>query len=285
MKCTGPIMITNPAFEGKKCGSHTQDRTIPVRCGKCEGCLKTNINNWSFRLLIEAKRSTSVAFVTLTYSPEFVPLTDSLLPTLSKTDVQKFFKRLRKSTRNKLRYFVVGEYGSHSYRPHYHLILFNTESRRSIENAWMVQGNPIGNCHIGDSIDNGAIPYTLKYMYKKGLVPAFSEDDRLPEFRMMSKKLGSNYLSKEIIEYHLKDLENRQFVVNNGYKLAMPRYFREKLIEYSGRPKEAFRPKDQSVFMTEDDDDYRTLKSRVDNIKRRQKKFENDRNQINRKKI
>lgn len=47
---------------------------------------------------------------------------------LSKRDVQLFLKRLRKyvykNTRERLRYFIVGEYGPKTYRPHYHLLLF-----------------------------------------------------------------------------------------------------------------------------------------------------------------
>lgn len=52
-------------------------------------------------------------------------------PTLLKSDIQKFFKRLRIFwTRNNfrqtnLRYVCFGEYGHNTHRPHYHLILWN----------------------------------------------------------------------------------------------------------------------------------------------------------------
>lgn len=40
-------------------------------------------------------------------------------------DVQLFIKRLRKAVSpSKLRFFLCGEYGEHTFRPHYHMILF-----------------------------------------------------------------------------------------------------------------------------------------------------------------
>lgn len=284
MKCGGPIMVKNPAFEGKKAGPHTVDRMVPVRCGKCEGCLKSNINSWSFRLSQEGRIATSVSFVTLTYNPEHVPLTQSLLPTLCKRSLQLFLKRLRKHNRTNIKYFAVGEYGSKSYRPHYHIILFNVQSAESIYKAWSLGGSSLGNVHIGNTISDGAIPYTLKYMYKKGLIPAFENDDRLPEFRMMSKNLGQNYLSKQIINYHLKDLKNRQYVVNNGYKIAMPRYYREKLIKLSNKPRELLRT-ETDLYPTTGDGHFLTVKSRMESQKMREKRFNRDRQQINRIKI
>lgn len=288
------MMIKNPAFAGSKASlnpeHHISERMIPVRCGSCEGCLKSNINNWSFRLEQEAKQSTYIHFVTLTYDPLYVPLTGSNLPTLSKKDVQLFLKRLRQIQsrdcgRDGIKHFAVGEYGTNTYRPHYHLLLFNVIDTEYIYKAWSKNHAPIGNIHIGNSISDGAIPYTLKYMYKKGLVPAFPEDDRLPEFRIMSKKLGINYLTPAVIKWHLTDFKNRQYVqFSNGIKVALPRYFRETLIKIWNKPRELLR-NDQSVFMSEDNNDYRSLKSRVENQKIRQKLFDKTQNQNERKKI
>ena len=119
-------------------------------------------------------------------------------------------------------------------------------------------------------------------MYKAGLVPAFDLDDRLPEFRLMSRGLGDNYLTPNMIKWHLQDLKNRQYATfKSGIKVALPRIYRDKLIELSGKPKFLFR-NDESVFITQDDDDYRTLSSRIENAKTRHKMFEKSRNQQNR---
>ena len=61
------------------------------------------------------------------------PLLDKLhlfghVPYLRKTDLQLFFKRLRKNLSKysdaKVRYFAMGEYGPVHFRPHYHFLLF-----------------------------------------------------------------------------------------------------------------------------------------------------------------
>lgn len=290
MKCSAPLMIADPTFKDQSSSNPNkgvQDRTIPIRCGKCEGCLKSKINDWAFRLEQEGRFSLHVHFVTLTYDPLFVPLTNSNLQTLKKRDVQLYIKRLRKLLgHNQLKYFAVGEYGTTTHRPHYHIILFNCDDDASISKAWELNKTPLGNIHIGTDISNGAIPYTLKYMYKKGLVPAFSDDDRLPEFRLMSQKLGLKYLSKDVIKWHLTKPNERMYVrTQSGLNVAMPRYFREKLIDISGLPRTKFMPDDiPSPFISADDKDYRTVQSRVQRIKTDQNNFLN-RTQQNRKKL
>lgn len=275
MKCYHPIFVDNKSY--KMTG---RDRVQPVRCGKCEACIKSNVNAWSFRLEQEAKVSRSVYFVTLTYSPEFVPLTDPLyLRTLRKKDVQLFMKRLRKYEDDGLKYFAVGEYGSRSYRPHYHLILFNVMDVRHIRKSWK-----FGEVHIGNDFSNGAIRYCLKYMYKKGMVPAFDGDLRLPEFRIMSNKLGLSYLTPAVVKWHLKDFRNRQYVVSNGFKLAMPRFYREKLIEMSGVNRKTLVDA-ESVFMVEDGSHYLSLKARLAAKKNCIIRFLRKRNQENRNKL
>ena len=86
-----------------------------------------------------------VWFITLTYDDEHVPgmiintgeimrkvqyawkpgeKRPESVQTLLYTDVQKFLKRLRKAYKSKLRYFIAGEYGEQTARPHYHMILY-----------------------------------------------------------------------------------------------------------------------------------------------------------------
>ena len=225
MKCLAPITVENPQFKGV-------DRFNVVRCGKCEGCVKTTIMDWSFRLQQEAKRTLNVHFVTLTYDPKHVPLTTSNLATLSKGDVQKYIKRVRKRNPQPIKYMAVGEYGSTSLRPHYHLILFGVVTKKIITSAWSINKEVIGNVHIGNDVKSGAIPYTMKYISKQGLVPAFKQDDRIPEFRLMSNKLGQCYLTPSIERWHMADFPNRQYVhTDTGHRMALPRYYREQLIQ------------------------------------------------------
>lgn len=67
------------------------------------------------------------AFITLTYSDEHLPENGTLVS----EDLQLFIKKLRWHFRPlKVRYFAVGEYGDTTFRPHYHLALFNYPSCR-----------------------------------------------------------------------------------------------------------------------------------------------------------
>ena len=67
-----------------------------VPCGKCNFCLSSKRDDWSFRLRQELKVSTSASFITLTYATEKMPVNSSGLLELRKSDCQAFMKRLRK---------------------------------------------------------------------------------------------------------------------------------------------------------------------------------------------
>lgn len=109
-----------------------------IPCGKCPECRSAHINGWTFRILQEFKKCDSAHFVTLTYDTHTIPITKSGRLTLDKKDLQKFIKRLRKYkrvSRSKIIYYAVGEYGTKGARPHYHLIIFNSDPS-SIIKAW-----------------------------------------------------------------------------------------------------------------------------------------------------
>ena len=201
---------------------------MPLPCGKCPPCKKRRTSGWSFRLVKEGERSNSALFITLTYDTEYVPITKNGFMNLDLQDLQKFFKRLRKKTNEKLKYYAVGEYGSQKKRPHYHIILFNA-NKEHILDAWTINSKPIGFCHIGN-VSAASIGYTLKYMCKESKIPIHQNDDRKKEFAVMSKGLGKNYMSEQMIKWHKNDLLNRMFVpIEDGKKIAMPRYFKDKI--------------------------------------------------------
>ncbi|AKI26948.1 replication protein VP4 [Microviridae Fen7918_21] len=204
-----------------------QARTISVACGRCPACHANRISGWSFRLMQESKISTSSFFVTLTY--EKTIHTKNGLSTLVKSDIQKFFKRLRKNHTGKpIKYYCAGEYGGTSWRPHYHIILFNS-TRDDIRRAWHLDNTLIGNIHIG-TVNGASVGYTLKYINKTQRIPLFEGDDRAPEFSLMSKGLGKNYINKRTIKWHRNDMENRLHLpLAGGSKAYMPRYYKQKI--------------------------------------------------------
>ena len=99
-------------------------------------------------------------FVTLTYDDNQVPMNDNADLILYKPDLQNFLKRLRKrKDGERIRYFAVGEYGTQSGRPHYHLCLFGcgTGGSEDVVNAWRSGQDPIGIVHIGNITPESAL--------------------------------------------------------------------------------------------------------------------------------
>jgi len=68
---------------------------ISVPCGRCDGCLLERGRNWTIRIMHEAQMHCENSFITLTYKDEHL-VYGRLQPTLVKSDLQKFWKRLRK---------------------------------------------------------------------------------------------------------------------------------------------------------------------------------------------
>lgn len=217
--------------------------SIPVPCGKCPECISKRISGWSFRIMQEYKRCITAEFVTITYDTDHVPITTAGYMSLKKEDIQKFMKRLRKNVHTEwnkeprdgnlawfpeppqIKYYLCGEYGSETNRPHYHAIIFNVPSWEFIESAWQ-----LGAIHYGDSVSEASVGYTLKYMDKPKRIPTHRNDDRQPEFSLMSKGLGENYLTPENIQYHKAALVDRvHLTVADGKKIAMPRYYKDKI--------------------------------------------------------
>lgn len=114
-------------------------------CGKCIICKERKTKQWMTRAFAENCTSTTPPlFVTLTYN-------DWCLPScgLLKSHVQLFMKRLRKRLSDdgfdcNLRFFLCGEYGKNTSRPHYHLLLWNYpymlyhDMQDYIQDSWSV---------------------------------------------------------------------------------------------------------------------------------------------------
>jgi hypothetical protein len=192
---------------------------IDLPCGKCYECRQRRMAGWAYRLSKEAEVSTSAFFLTLTYDDDHLPLNNSI----NKRDLQLFMKRLRKLNKEKITYYSVGEYGGRTMRPHYHSIIFNVDIE-TIDMAWTA-----GTIYIG-TLTPASIAYTLKYISKSGKIK--KGDPREKEFSLMSKGIGKNYLTPQIIAYHRSEVafKERAFLTSKGgFKTSMPRYYKEKI--------------------------------------------------------
>lgn len=108
----------------------THPDAIMIPCGRCDGCRADYTRTWADRMILELDHSGKGVFLTLTYDDEHLPVvyqttTGECTPTLSKRDVQLFMKRLRKCFKGReIRYYICGEYGPSTGRPHYHAIIY-----------------------------------------------------------------------------------------------------------------------------------------------------------------
>lgn len=204
----------------------------PFPCNRCVNCRSNRVSEWSFRLRQEALKSDveRVVFATLTYASP--PMTSSGFMTLDKRDLQLFWKRLRKASTKRIRYYAVGEYGSKYARPHYHAIIYNAIPSE-IELAWQA-----GSCHFG-TLTPASIGYTLKYLYKDRKSIGYADwDDRLPQFSVSSQRLGDNYLTADAINYHKSALlHGLSVITEDGVFAPLPRYFKSKIFSNDEKEK------------------------------------------------
>lgn len=228
MKCISPVMVKRGVF---------------VPCGKCNFCLQAKRADWTFRIKQELKVASSAWFLTLTYSPETIPLNpDSGLAELRKEDFQKFMKRLRKEQEKHvrdgaaapLRYYSVGEYGGLTLRPHYHSILFNlpVPVEKVVPHIAKVWGN--GHVVVG-TVTPASIHYVTKYVINRNI----DYTGRSKPFSLISNRSGG--IGKNYVESNGKwHKEGKRFYTGSlGEVQRLPRYYKDRL--FSVHEKEKFR--------------------------------------------
>lgn len=248
MGCLYPIKIATGL-------TSVDRRVVTVPCGKCPECKQRRLNSWVFRLKHHLRAHKYSCFLTLTYEDSYLPVYLGVLdlpgvhrnpgafelygvpiyPTLVKSDLQKFFKRLRKKFRCKdeitnkyvnpdISYYAIGEYGGHNARPHYHVLLFsNTIDVSSLDYSWF--------WHFGFFKVEPVHFESLKYVAKHHLEPKDYNNYEHCEkpFSLRSKKLGITFVTDKVVRYYKS---NPVPVVNiDGYRHCMPRYIREKLTD------------------------------------------------------
>ena len=237
--CTSPITGFRTA-SGRLTMKDTgglNEMTVP--CGGCQECRIRKARDWTLRAVCEAQMHSSNAFVTLTYSPEKMPVDGSL----DLKHMQDFHKRLRKAIGAPLKTLYCGEYGPKLQRPHYHAIYFGLEfsdqevwghnkyghamfRSAELERLW-----PHGFSSIGP-VTSETAGYVARYTLKK-MTGTASEDHykgKTPEFAQMSRRpgIGHSWFLK-----YWQDCYPKDFVTIDGKKFPVPRYY-DKLLELAG---------------------------------------------------
>ena len=220
---------------------YSKEYKIYCPCRQCEWCHKKRISHWTIRLADEIESSPHGGFfITLTYANEHLPPNFSLC----KKDVQDWMKRLRKRIYDKLcknrkiKYFIAGEYGSQTNRPHYHAVIYNLSTYEYFtkidELTFLIQsGNETlyksdlweyGHITIGYNTSSEVLRYVAKYINKKTYGKIRDRDKRTSPFHLSSQGLGlAEAFKKE------KELKEDLFIRKGDMKLSIPPYYRKKL--------------------------------------------------------
>lgn len=235
------------------------DDVVIVPCGKCIGCKLDYSKQWANRCMLEASLypGDSNYFVTLTYDDENIPVRrygkkdECKAYSLDKPALSAFLKRLRAYYKDHfdhdgIRFFGCGEYGSKTFRPHYHLILFNCPigdlvpigknvhgdlyyRSETFEKCWPYGFVTIGNCTWE------SCAYVSRYVTKKAGKDKpnefYYEMHITPEFILMSRRPGIGRGYYEDHREKLYQYDSLYLAGKDGSKeIRPPRYF-DRLME------------------------------------------------------
>lgn len=186
-------------------------------------------------------------FITLTFDNEHLPEDYSV----HVRTWQLFMKKLRKKFGSKIRFYACGEYGDLNKRPHYHALIFNHDfhdkkyyqttpqenilyTSQTLTDLWSYGFATTGN------IDYQSAGYCTRYNMKKinGGIAAdhYWREHPLtkqmvsvqPEFATQSRRPG---LGQKFFEQHKAEIFPADYIVIEGRKLPVPRYYLNQLTE------------------------------------------------------
>lgn len=226
-----------------------------VPCGKCGFCLQQKRSQWMFRIWHEMRTQECPGwFLTLTYNEKFVKRTGDGRLSLRFRDVQLYLKRLRRAGYY-CKYVCVGEYGSATDRPHYHMLLWTDAPSSVLSSSWCVvhddgSRSELGHVHFGTLTMESAM-YCMKYIIqpKVNEEQTHSMESRREKTRaQFSRGIGLAYLSMAVYDWHTRDYDDPRFhSVVDGRKVALPRYYCQKIFTKHQRGRESERLKWQQV--------------------------------------
>ena len=235
------------------------DLPITIPCGWCIGCRIERTREWAIRCTHEAQMHNENCFITLTYSPQWLPVDYSL----DIKHFQNFMKRLRKSVApKKIRFYHCGEYGENLGRPHYHALIFGHDFndkkpwKKSRENMVYTSEKlqelwPLGFSSLG-AVTFQSSAYVARYLMKKitgkNAAQHYQWTDprtgqvhqRSPEYTTMSNRpgIGHSWLQK-----YASDVYPSNYLVLNSKRMTVPRYYTQLLKNFTPKQQREIRMK------------------------------------------
>lgn len=222
---------------------------LKLPCGSCIGCRLERARQWAMRCRDEASLYKENSFITLTFDDAHLPMNRSLDHSI----YQKFMKRLRKFAGDRMiRFFMCGEYGPKTGRPHYHSLLFNWDftdrkyfkttssgekiyTSSTLDSLW-----GFGYTSVGD-VTFGSAAYVARYHLKKagGVVSdnhylnKFTGEMLSPEYVRMSrgsKFRGTGGIGRGFYDRFKSDIYPHDFRLISGVE-TKPAAFYDRLFE------------------------------------------------------
>lgn len=227
---------------------------LPSPCGQCTHCDINRTRVWSNRMVCESMVHDQCSFLTATYSDENLPSDLSLNPDHHREFMYRFRDHYYRHFGKRVRFYMSGEYGEKTQRPHYHYALFGYPhcpfggGRRVartyvsckcqvcsfIRDRW-----GFGDIHLGTLTPDSA-QYCCKYITKR---MTKADDPRLlgrhPEFSLMSNKpgIGSQVIpeiASVLTTYGISLDDFPNVLLHSSKSLPLGRYMKAKLLDEMG---------------------------------------------------
>lgn len=221
-------LCRNPVWLRKQC--------IRVSCGHCLVCRKRLRVNWAIRMQHQQMYTPGTLFLTMTYDRHHLPAHASL----STTDIKQFVWRLRKRLarhhgNKRIKYYIAGEYGPKTHRPHYHAIIMGLDIsykdmlydcwRKCVPEQFVVE----------QTLTLESKLYTSGYSVKKlgakyGAAFKSQYPNKIPEFQRQSIHIGRQYVIDN------KDNISKDWTIPwMGRRRSVPRYYRKVINSLDGK--------------------------------------------------
>ncbi len=262
--CLVPIRASLPPDGGRP--ELNPEGELKLPCGKCHVCISKRSIEWATRARHEISERTDNCFITTTYNDENLP-TINVMETI-KSDFSKLMKRLRKKlkipknpynmkteynqwlkfhSKHGISYMASYEYGSNTFRPHMHAIIFgynpsNQEYIRTTQSGSKLYTSPEleklwdkGFHSIGEANEETAYyiaSYALKGKERDIIHPVTGEEITIQDSMNASRRpaIGTNYIMN-----HYQQLVDSEKPLPRFYQKKLEKFYPEYFDTYKDR--------------------------------------------------
>lgn len=259
--CLYPKLIDNPKYKvNKKNGGNIppvlDDRVkkVPIGCQNCMECRQQKKKEWAVRLLEEVRGGNKGYFVTLTFSNDSIKEIINLPPSknrislkelegyeldneIASVGIRLFLERWRKEHKKSIRHWFITELGHEGTENiHIHGIVWTDEPIEKVHKHWKYgYVYPNNNKDISKNfVNEKTVNYIIKY------VTAVDLKHREYKAKIFcSSGIGSGYINR--IDSNKNKFNGNKtdetYKNRQGYVLALPIYYRNKLYSENEREK------------------------------------------------